>query len=244
MDSKKILVYFVSFISLSLLFTGAYYLSYQKALEDFNRSAEERNKELIMSLEERGLIIIQDNDIDNSDSNIYNNNSKTNNGNSETTEGKVQAVDSTSQVVVKPITRYVLQTYDLVSNERLEEELKVPSYLVGLTRQEVIDYLDAYMKDLPWNEFRDGLTSYELLLFSDEEVVIRKTYNSELVEYQFFIKAVDDMIVVFYSDQKTVYDYTNMSTYRLSEDEKTELEEGYYVKDLDELYAVLENYTS
>lgn len=245
MDNKKILVYFVSFLSLSLLFSGAYYFSYKKALEDFTRAAKERNEELIMSLEERGIIIVQDDNRNEPNSDKYNKDDiQATSGNNKYIDKQIQAVDNLDEVVVEPTTRYILQTYDLVKNDRLEEELRVPSYLVGLSRQEVIDYLESYMDDLPWNEFRDGLTSYELISFSKEEIVIRKTYNSNLVEYLFFIQAIDDKIVVFYSDQKTVYDYTNMSTYRLSEEEKSKLEEGYYIKDLDELYAVLENYTS
>ena len=115
---------------------------------------------------------------------------------------------------------------------------------MGLNREEVIEYLDNYMEDLPWNEFKQGLTAYELLLFSDKEILIRKTYNSNLIEYEYYIKAVDDNIVVYYSDQKTVYEYTNMSIINLTEEEKQELEEGYFIKDLTELYDILENYTS
>ncbi len=249
MDSKKILVYFVSFLSLSLLFTAGYYFSYQKALEDFNRTAEERNKELLMSLEDKGLILVQDELADNTSNSLDNNKntSKSNPGDNDIDPSfidKGQAVDNIDEIIVLPTTKYILQTYNVVKDEKLEEELKVPSYLVGLNREEVVDYLDNYMKDLPWNEFKDGLSSYELLLFSDQEILIRKTYNPDLVEYQFYIKTIDDVIVVFYSDQKTVYDYTNLSTDRLSNEEKTELEEGYYIKDIDELYAVLENYTS
>ncbi len=249
MNTKKILMYFVSFLSLSLIFTGGYYFSYKKALEEFHRLAEERNNELIYTLEDRGLIIVDNSNYDNGkDSGI---NSNTNpdvsvadfKGQSDGSNEAVQ-VDSLDEMIVLSTTKYILQTYNIATNEKTDETLKIPSYLVGLNREEIGEYLDAYMKDMPWNEFRDGLSAYELLLFSDKELIIRKTYNPNLVQYEFFIKSDQGNIVVFYSDQKTVYEYTNMSTRNLSEDDKAELEEGYFVKDLDELYAVLENYTS
>jgi len=65
-----------------------------------------------------------------------------------------------------------------------------------------------------------------------------------LVEYKYFLKAQDGNIVAYYGDQKTVFDYTGVSIEKLSLDEKKELEEGIFVRDLDELYALLEHYSS
>lgn len=253
-NGKKILVYFVGFLSLSLIFTTGYYFSYKKALEDFNRNAEKRNDELFTSLEEKGLLIIHD-------VNSASINSKSKNQFSQEKDLPVEEnlnttneneyildegteVDNIEETVVLPTTKYILQTYNTSTAEKSDEVLKTPSFLVGLNREGVIQYLDNYMNDLPWNEFKEGLTAYELLLFSDKEIVIRKTYNPDLIEYEYYIKDIDDNIVIFYSDQKTVYEYTNMSTINLSEEEKQELEEGYFIKDLTELYAILENYTS
>ena len=234
-DGKKILMYFVSFLSLSLMFSASYYLSYKKALEDFNKNAVERNNELILSLEDKGLLISQDKDEE-----TY----VSNQGQNHLDGSEDKAVDSLDQLIVLPTTKYVLQTYDTLTGEKEEKTLPTPSYLVGLNREQINDYLQNYMKDLPWNEFQNGLIAYELQQFSEQEIVIRKTYNPELVEYEYFIKSVDGNIVVFYSDQKTVYEYTNMSITDLTEEEKEELEEGYFIKDLDELYGILENYSS
>lgn len=251
MDTKKILVYFVSFLSLSLVFTTGFYLSYKKALNDFNSTAEERNNELIYVLEEYGLIIVEDSSLDSSSEQFSNNNidkdSKVNVANFEGQAGfqnEALAVDSLDEIIILPTTKYVLQTYNMETDKKTDETIDLPSYLLGLNRQEVVEYLDNYMEDLPWNEFREGLTGYDLLLFSDKEIIVRKTYNPALIQYEFFIKAIDGNIVVFYSDQKTVYEYTNMSLENLNEEEKVELEEGFYIKDLDELYPTLEHYTS
>lgn len=265
MNGKRILVYFVSFLSLSLIFTGGYYFSYKKALEEFNRTAKERNNQLVLTLEDKGLIIVQK-DVENTSntdssktddglentSNFNNDGShgSSSNGGSKVPSGDIksgensQEVDNIKGVQVLPTTKYIMQTYDVITGEKTDETLQMPSYLVGLNRDEIIEYLDSYMKDLPWNEFKAGLTAYELLLFSDKEIIIRKTYNSNLVQYEYFIQSIDGNIVVFYSDQKTVHEFTSITTENLSQEERLELEEGCFITDLDELYAVLENYTS
>ncbi len=255
MKNKKILVYLVSFLSLSFVLSAGYYYSYTKALQDFNKTANKRDNDLIMSLEDKGLIIVQEDSLDkflenNSNSSNINDsndnfvNKEDNHNSNNNFPNEAVEVDANDETLVLPSTKYILQTYNIDTDELTDETLQVPSYLVGLNRDEVIEYLDSYMEDLPWNEFRDGLSAYELLLFSDKEIIIKKTYNPELVQYQFFIKAVDDIIVVFYSDQKTVYQYTNMSVRDLPDEDKSRLEEGYFIEDHEKLYAILENYTS
>lgn len=221
------------------MFSASYYFSYKKALEDFNKSAVKRNDELILSLENKGLIVTEDQSNNQNESN--------NQANADTNSGindDGTAVDTLDTLKVLPTTKYTLQIYDMATGEMEEDVLPTPSYLIGLNRNDVMEYLNNYMEDLPWNEYQKGLTSFELQSFSEKDVVIRKTYNPDLVESEYFMKSVDGSIVVFYSDQKTVYEYTSISTEHLTDDEKSHLEEGYYIKDLDELYAILEDYSS
>jgi hypothetical protein len=56
--------------------------------------------------------------------------------------------------------------------------------------------------------------------------------------------AVDGEVVVYYGDKKTVYEYTGIETKNLSREEKTMLKKGIEVKDEEELYQILENYSS
>ena len=56
--------------------------------------------------------------------------------------------------------------------------------------------------------------------------------------------AVDGEVVVYYGDQKTVYEYTGISTDTLSKEEQMSLKNGIEVKDEDALYGLLENYSS
>nr|WP_253294652.1 BofC C-terminal domain-containing protein [Anaerocolumna aminovalerica] len=100
------------------------------------------------------------------------------------------------------------------------------------------------MNDLTFDEFKNGLTSFELLTFSEKKVTLRKTYNKDLVENQFFLKSQNGKIVVYYGDQKTVYEYTEVTVEHLTQYEQLKLEEGIFVKDEEELYSILENYSS
>ncbi len=239
MKIKKALVYFISFFSLSVMFSACYYLSYKNALRDFNENAVERNKELILSLENNGLLQLDGRQ-------------ETNTGDAETSvKETVQdtadadvAVDTVKEDIILPTTQYTLQTYDIITGVTNEEELPTPSYLIGLNREEVIQYLNDYMQDLPLNEFQKGLVSFEVMLFSEDNIVLKKTYNEDKVVYQYFLKEQNGYIVAYYGDQKTVFDYTGVSVENLSEYEQQQLKNGIYVKDLDELYALLENYSS
>lgn len=264
MKIKKALVYFISFFSLAIMFSVCYFLSYRNALKKFNENAVERNKELILSLEQNGFLQIDKesattdiaqnigNEITNNNSNVISDNSNTNRSDTDSisntnnmASGEISVpVDTIDETIILPSTKYILQTYDITTGNMSEEELKVPSYLVGLTRIQVIEYLHNYMKDLTFDEFKNGLTSFELLTFSEDKVTLRKTYNKDLVEYQFFLKSQNGKIVVYYGDQKTVYEYTEVAVDHLTQYEQLKLEEGIFVKDEEELYSILENYSS
>lgn len=256
MKLKKALVYFISFFSLSVMFSACYYLSYENALRDFNESAVERNNELIASLENNGLLSL--NGQQNSNGQQNPNGTETGNASQEQVQNPGNndlsntaddvtdtsvAVDAVEATIL-PTTEYTLQTYDMKTGVTNEEVLPTPSYLIGLTRNEVIQYLKDYMQDLPLNEFQKGLVSFEVVRFSPDNVILKKTYNEDKVEYEYYLKEQEGYIVAYYGDQKTVFDYTGVPVDNLSEYQQQQLEEGIFVKDLDELYALLENYSS
>lgn len=221
MKLKKASIYLVSFLMLSIMFTACYYLSYLHALKDFNNRAIEHKEQFYTSLSEKN----------------------------EPTPGITQEnVDSVSTVqsefTVLPTTKYILEIYDMKTNTTHTEELNPPAYLVGLTRQEVLDYLDAYMNDMPLSEYNKGLLSYELLYFSDKEIKIKKSYNEDFVPFLFYVVVEDGYVVVYNSDLMTVFDYTNIEAKNLPEEDRIALSKGIYVHSKDELYALLESYTS
>jgi len=221
MKLKQALLYIGSFLLLSVMFILCYYLSYLNALKNFNKKAIERDEELRMLLEQ-------------------------NRQEAELTDNKnddvVPAVDDVIKVL--PSTKYILEIYDMKNDTTTRQELNPPAYLVGLTRQEVIDYLAAYMKDLPLSEYNKGLISAELIYFSDEEIVIRKSYNEDFLPFRYYVVIKDGYIVVYNSDLKSIYRYTSIDAKSLPEEDRLELIQGIYVNSLDELYSLLESYSS
>lgn len=220
MKLKKASIYLASFMCLSVMFSICYYLSYQHALSEFNKSAVERNKEYA-ALENRNL------------------------------SAQVQDPDEQSSEVVKqpaktilPTTKYILETYDKKTDTVNTEELSPPDYLVGLTKDEVIQYLTEYMKDLTLSEYNKGLMSFELKSFSEEQIVLRKSYDEDTVPFRFYVAIKNGFVVVFNSDLKSVYNYTNIEAKSLPEEERIKLSEGIYVDNLEQLYSLLESYSS
>ena len=60
----------------------------------------------------------------------------------------------------------------------------------------------------------------------------------------YYLYEVNGYIVVFENDKRTPYEYTDISYEELPELLKQEIKNGKYIKNEEELYGFLENYTS
>lgn len=148
---------------------------------------------------------------------------------------------------IKPDTNYILQTFyvDAVNGEKLiEEELPVPADFIALNKNSLQKLLDEYVADMPLEEYLNGMISYEIIEFDDNRLILRKTYGTDWNRDAYYICDSNGEIVVYYSDRETVYEYTGIKTKDLSDDEKVKLAIGYYVNNDEELYALLESYSS
>jgi hypothetical protein len=157
---------------------------------------------------------------------------------------QVAKADTVKLQQVLPQTECIVESYDKVTGQMVLGELAEGEELLGKTRQEVLSYLSDYMEELPVSEQQKGLLSYELLSFSEDKVVLRKTYDTTSLGFQYYVAVFDNEVVVYYSDKKTVFDYTGISTENLPELELRKLNYGIYVKNQEELYGILENYSS
>lgn len=229
MKLKKAYIYILSLLALTVLFSSCYYLSYQHALRQFNKKAIERSAEFAA---------------------LHNNNvptppvtaDKENIGDSGTEE--ILSVAVQPDPIIQPTTKYILEVYDRKEGTLEQTEQNPPGDIVGLTREEIEDYLDNYMSDLTLSEYNNGLLSYELLSFSDKAVKFRKSYDADMVPYRFYVVVKNGYVVVYNSDLKSVYDYTHIEAKNLPESDRIELSQGIYVDNIDDLYALLESYTS
>ncbi len=221
MKLRKAIIYLGSFAVLSIMFSVCYYMSYLHALNEFNQKAIERKDQLLaLTQVEKPTPAVTE------------------------TDSETVAVNEQSETTVLPTTKYILEIYNMKTDKTQTQELNPPAYLVGLNRAQVEEYLTTFMSDLPLSEYNKGLISYELVRFSDTEIVIKKTYNEDFVPFRFYIIVKDGYVVVYNSDLKSVFNYTHILAANLPEEDRIALSQGIYVNSLEELYSLLESFSS
>ena len=201
---KRILYLSAGFLGLTVLFGCCYYFSFRNALLHYNREAIEQNTELLRQLLEYS---------DNSTKLLL-----------ELAKESEQKVEQSAEAstageeVLSPNAEYVLETYQTSTGIMVKEKLPIPGFMVGLSREDLLTYIGGYMEYLPVNEYLAGLTAYEVLSFSRDAVTIRKTYDENLVDFQFYLCEQNGRVTVYYSDLRTVYEYTEIECEGLPEE--------------------------
>ena len=161
----------------------------------------------------------------------------------EQTKEQLVTVNNAPVDVITNKTKLIIEKYNKENNTLEEEYIIVPSKLLGLNREELIKYLKQYENNPDYHDIDDGFSSIDLLSFSTECVVIRKTYvtNRELSKY--YLKSEDGYVTVYYSDLKTVYCYSDILINSLPTKLQEEITNGKYIKDIEELFNFLESYS-
>lgn len=216
--------YAICIVGLCAFFTTCYYISFKNALDRFNESAVERDSKMLESFEEyqkQAQLLI----------------------NQQVGE-QVIKTESAKDEVISPTTKYYLETYQVKTNELTREEYNPTSELIGLNRNEVIKHLADFMINMPLSERNKGLYAYDLLQFSSKEIVIRKSYNEDIVTFRYYVAVKDSKVIVYYSDLATVYEYTEIDVLTLPEQDRNDLMKGIYIKTEEELFSLLESYSS
>jgi len=141
-------------------------------------------------------------------------------------------------------TIYQIENYNSEKGTTIVEYETLPEELIGLEREQADEYCKNYMKNMPAEEFLKGLQSMGVTSFSNERLVVKKIYDSSKVKFKYYLIAVDGEVVVYYGDKKTVHEYTGIETSNLPAKERRALKKGIEIHDEDELYSILENYSS
>lgn len=160
------------------------------------------------------------------------------------TEEDAQDVSKEQEDTLDIDTLYQIQTYDAVEDATSTDYDTLPEEFVGFTREDMDDYCKEYMDSVPIEEYLLGLQSMGVVSFSNERLVIKKIYDASKVEYKYYLIAVEGEVVIYYGDKKTVYEYTGIETEKLSKEDQNQLKQGIEVRDDNELYSILENYSS
>ena len=71
-----------------------------------------------------------------------------------------------------------------------------------------------------------------------------KADSTQLLNDCYYLMEVNGYLVVYHSDKKTPYEYTDILFEELPSALKQEIKNGKYIKNMEELYGFLENYSS
>lgn len=162
-----------------------------------------------------------------------------------TEEGKEAA--NTSELIVSNSMSYILESYNI--NDKIIETAtqNVPSEFLGMNRQELIDYLKANKK-----KFADkGQQVQNIMLVSMEKdkLVIRKSISiieetTEEEKYKYYVTLQENKIIVYREDKTTIFLETSINVETLDTDSMDKLKQGIPVKNISELYRILESFTT
>ena len=223
---NKVLKYVCSIFGIITVFAIGNFICYQSAMKHFESMQNETASRL--SKQMQGYVSEQ---IDDSYSRIEKENESISTG---------AGSDDTNDV----LTVYQIENYNTAKKTTAIEYKTVPAELIGMNRKQVDEYCKKYITNMPAEEYLKGLQSMGVTSFSSDKLIVKKIYDSTKIKYRYYIIAVDGEVVVYYGDHKTVYEYTGIQTTKLDKKEQSKLKNGINVKDEDELFGILENYSS
>ncbi len=179
-------------------------------------------------------------------------------------------------------TVYMVSEYDLSTGRQDVYEELLPQSFIGMTRTQLMEWMDDYNLSASLEDLEAGFVSMELLSFSPEEIRVRKRLESEKeipqevtppaqiyeaesgeteevsetdnanqetvsgngIPYYGCILAQDGLLAVYDGERRHVILYTDISLFDLPEAMQQEILEGKYVTSEEELYHLLESYSS
>ena len=84
----------------------------------------------------------------------------------------------------------------------------------------------------------------QLISFSEDKVIVRKSYQPVILPEQFYLMAENHYVSVYYDDRETIYMYTGIALDSLPENVQREIVSGKFIPSIHELYGFLETYSS
>ena len=191
------------------------------------------------------------------------------------TEQITQASKSEDRITCDTV--YVVAQYDLSTGREDICEEQLPASFIGMTRNQLLNWIDEHNLALSLEELEQGVLSVELVSFSEKEIKVRKkmesvpkiypkseeeTPESVRTEKGYWsqpaaeatsqepenvygcILAQDGLLTVYDSQRRHVILYTDIALFDLSPELQQEILEGKNVRSEEELYYLLESYSS
>ena len=155
----------------------------------------------------------------------------------------VDAVVQTEERITRD-TLYYMEIYRIDQNTTIRETKRMPAEVIGNNRKQFAEYLEKMMEEALFEEKKDGFLSVELIDFSKEAVVVRKSYKEPEKENEFYLDVQMGRVIVRNSLDDSLYAYTEIKFETLPENLKREILRGYPIENLEVLYEFLESYSS
>lgn len=149
-------------------------------------------------------------------------------------------VNNSESNVILSSARYIIEEYNSDTDELTKKEEKIPVDYIGLTREQVIDYLTIYVaknKD-------ETLQNVQLVAFSPESLIIRKTVCNLTNIYNYFVISENNIIMIYNANHDKLFIDTGIDVSNIEEQYKEELKDGFYIETIHDLYNYLESITS
>lgn len=143
-------------------------------------------------------------------------------------------------VIVSKNATFTEEIYNTDTDSITKESDNMPALYIGMTKEEIIDYITEYMEI---NEDKT-LVNMQLISFSKDAVVIRKTVCNPKNVYNYFVVCENDIIQIYTADRQTHFIDTGINVSNIEETYKNELKKGFYVETIHDLYKYLESITS
>jgi hypothetical protein len=223
---KKIFSYVTVCSTLVAFFSLGNYYCYQSALKHFNQMQEDYESRLGEQVQ------------------VYVSNEMEDKMEEWETEALESVEAGSVENVLSEDSVFQVQSYDSLTDTTVTEYEQLPEQLVGCDRQGAQEYCSNYVDKMSAEEFLNGLQSVSLVSFSSDRLSIRKNYDVSKIEYRYYIISDGEQVVVYYGDMKNVYERTGIAVSTLSKAERKALKKGIQVKDEEELYGILENFSS
>ena len=153
-------------------------------------------------------------------------------------------VTNISEMITNHETKYIILEEDIRTGNVSTFEVPIPEQYLGMGREMMENNLQEYLKAPTSEDEKKGIRDIQLESFSDNEVRVRKLYESLQEDLGYYLMVQDGKIVVMEMDKETVYLTTDIYAEALSDSLKQELIQGKYINNIEELYGFLESYTS
>lgn len=162
------------------------------------------------------------------------------------TEGEPQVIPTAleEEQVIGADTQYIIEEVDLQKGTSVETKWKTPDKYIGMNRQRFVKEMELYQQSPSLKDQELGFVSIEVVSFSKERVVIRKSYIFKELCTSFYLVNEKNYVVVYCDDLKTVYMNTNIALDSLPDTLKQEIIQNKYIATEEELYNFLESYSS